>query len=181
MQSALGEYNLEELRLDAAPFDRKSDQSTPWHKKFYASATGFLVLYREFIEHFAKPTMGFRRMVYQAVPTFRIDLPGNVAVGEFHRDTDYGHSPHEMNFWVPVTKAFGTNTVWIEGDCMELEYGQVLIFNGSQLHGNHRNETGVARVSFDFRVLSYDDYRPTNRRSVSAGKRFVIGDYFEVL
>ena len=54
-----------------------------------------------------------------------------MAVGEFHRDSDFGHDTHEVNFWLPFTDAYETNTVWIEDpitkkiEAMEVKYGNV--------------------------------------------------------
>ena len=83
-------------------------------------------------------------------------MKGNLAVGGYHKDRDYNHSEHEINFFVPLTEAFDSNTVWVEseedkGDFspMEASYGEYYMWNGANLtHGNKKNDTGRTRVSF---------------------------------
>jgi hypothetical protein len=33
-----------------------------------------------------------------------------------HCDADYFHQPHELNFWLPCTPAYGSNTRWLESE-----------------------------------------------------------------
>ena len=65
---------------------------------------------------------------------------------------------------------------------MECDYGEFYIWNGANLrHGNKVNETGVSRVSVDFRILPYHKYNPeNNKKSVAAGRSFTLGDYYEL-
>lgn len=169
---------------------RESDQSTNYHQRFYAAFPDMLAsTYRDFVADVAPAVLGTEKICYQAVPTFRIHLPGNVAVGEFHRDGDYNHQDGEVNFWLPLTAAWDTNTVWVEtapdrGDYQpaNLSVGEVYVFDGVNLrHGNKSNTTGATRVSFDFRCIPMDRYQDLGLRSVSAGRRMSIGDYFAVL
>jgi ectoine hydroxylase-related dioxygenase (phytanoyl-CoA dioxygenase family) len=128
-------------------------------------------------------------LIYQRVPTFRVQLPNNLSVGEFHRDRDYGHDPSEINIWLPLTQARDSSTVWIESfeGCEDykpynLDNGQFLLFDGANLkHGNQINRTGFTRVSFDFRIIPASRYKPNDRLSINTKKRMVIGDYFEKL
>lgn len=169
-------------------FSREKDQSTIFHKRFYAIGKEFYQLYRRFIATVIAKIVN-EPLVFQRVPTFRVHLPQNVAVGEFHRDRDYFHSPQEINFWLPLTKAWDTNTVWIESAegkedfrPLELGYGEFLLFDGANLkHGNKVNRTGFTRVSFDFRIIPLDRYQPNNHHTINTNKRFVIGEYFESL
>src|SRR5947199_244560 len=76
-------------------------------------------------------------IAYQRVPTFRVQVPGNLSVGEFHRDKDYNHTEQEINWWVPLTPAYESNTVWLEtepdkGDYFPcaMEPGEILVFSG---------------------------------------------------
>jgi ectoine hydroxylase-related dioxygenase (phytanoyl-CoA dioxygenase family) len=186
IERTIGENDLEGLQLNGSEvFKRANDQSTPWHKLFYSKRNELLLqVYGRFIRNFIRPL--FREpIVYQTIPTFRVHLRHNVAVGEFHKDTDYGHSPKEINFWLPVTKAFDSNTVWFtphDGTThllpADLNYGQVLVFSGARTHGNKINQTNITRVSFDFRALGRSDYAPSDRVSINAGLKFEIGSYF---
>lgn len=169
-------------------FQRETDQSTDYHKRFYASFDKISGLYRRFIDEVVGPLIG-EPFCFQRIPTFRVHLPGNVAVGEFHRDADYSHPEGEINFWVPFTEAYDTNTVWIEKALGSGEYapapplspGQFLVFDAVRWkHGNVANETGVTRVSFDFRCIPMSQYREVDARSINTNQRLTIGDYFEV-
>merc|ERR1712113_957712 len=79
-----------------------------------------------------------------------------------HCDADYRrHFNGELNFWLPLTNVFGTNTLWLEsapgrGDFrpMVLEPGEFLRFNGYECrHYTVKNETDASRVSFDWRMI----------------------------
>lgn len=169
-------------------FTRERDQSTELHARFYQSFDRIRPLYRRFVDEVAAAVIG-EPFCVQRVPTFRVHLPSNVAVGEFHTDGDYHHPVGELNFWVPMTEAWGSNTVWVEtalghGDCAPLPRlgpGQFLTFDAVQWrHGNVPNETGFTRVSFDFRCIPLSRYSESDGCSVNTRQRFVIGDYFEL-
>jgi ectoine hydroxylase-related dioxygenase (phytanoyl-CoA dioxygenase family) len=170
-------------------FTRETDQQTAYHKAFYdlARTAAFETMYTEFVHAVVEQHMGpiEHGDVYQRIPTFRVQLPSNVAVGEFHRDSDYGHDPHEINLWVPITPVFRESAVWIE-DPDGVSYtpwpcqpGQVLIFDGAGTkHGNVPNLSGFTRVSFDFRIMSHMFYQESERRSINSKMRFVKGDFW---
>lgn len=145
----------------------KNMEQSVAYKKLYESlnsANGslFYDTYKRFIQEVIRPEYD-EPILYQKKPTHRIlflDTPG---VSRFHRDRDYGHSTAEINYFVPQTKAFGTNTVWIESTegakdftPMDVEVGQFARFNGASLeHGAKENKTGKSRVSFDFRIIPF--------------------------
>ena len=171
--------------------DVETDQLTVYHKHFYDNVgTAFYLTYKAFIEEVVAPEFfpGVP-ILYQAVPTFRVHQPSNLAVAEFHRDKDYSHSEHEVNFYVPLTKASGNNTIWAEsteggGDFepLEAEVGEAWVWMGSRLlHGNKLNDSGVSRVSLDFRILPKKDYEDTGLTSITNKTKMIIGDYWEEL
>ena len=149
----------------------------------------FLKLYDKFVSHLAH-NLFKENLVYQSKPTLRIHIPENMAVGEFHRDRNYNHPIEEINFWVPITEAKNTNTIWIESDYdkkdfkpMNLDYGQYLIFDSGLLHGNKLNSEKKNLVSFDFRIIpssKWKDDKYKDFSSISKKKKFVIGDYYEI-
>ena len=49
----------------------------------------------------------------------------------------------------------------------------------SLLHGNKLNDTGVSRVSVDFRVLPVSKYEENNKVSITNKTKMIIGDYWE--
>lgn len=191
-------YGVEDLaQLDKwldeeVPFfeDKTFDQSTGIHKHFYKiyDDDKFLSVYKSFLKEVIQPQYG-ESLVYQAKPTFRVHLPNNVAVGEWHKDGDYNHQRSEINYWMPFTKAFGNNTIWIEseedkGDYQpyDVEYGEVLIFNGAFLkHGNKPNDTGVCRASVDFRIIPHSQYQALQAQSSHLKLKFEIGGYYSLL
>ena len=86
----------------------------------------------------------------------------NKPLGVFHRDGDYGLPADAWNIWVPMTRAFGTNSLWVGSEHkygrdalpLDLEYGQLAMFRGStRWHGVVWNTSAPTRVSFDLRVI----------------------------
>ena len=188
--SKLHEYKSYDL------FDRKHDQSTIWHKSFYGHMVddiAFDIHYTGFLKAVIKPRFN-EEIVYQKIPTFRVHLPNNVSVGEFHKDRHYrdekwANEVQELNYFLPLTKAYGTNTIWAEteedkGDFKEMraEYGECVEWNASKLtHGNKKNLTSLTRVSFDFRVIPISRYRESDHLTINTKIPFGIGGYYEVL
>jgi len=167
-----------------------TDQNRYLHKKFYKgmdNSSDFISIYRSFVKEYVN-NMFEEKMIFQKFPTFRVHQPNNIAVFAFHKDKEYNHNSKEVNFYLPITKAFGTNTFWHEseedkGDFrpMEAEYGELVMWDGANLsHGNKINETNQTRISFDFRVLPKKIYlNSEHKSSKSKGKSFVIGDYYD--
>ena len=174
------------------PDDPSKDQATAFHKIFYPTyegdTHGFLALYNEFVKYITEKYFPNQKMIYQTRPTFRVQAPNNLAVAKWHKDKAYNHSFNEINIFLPLTDAFDTNTIWSEsqedkGDFspMNAKLGEFYIWNGANLnHGNKRNETGVSRVSVDFRVIPFDkfDYSGT---SVTNKVPMEIGKYWSEL
>lgn len=184
------------LIKDYEHFERENDQSTIWHKNFYKmirTEKSFDNAYVKFLEDVIKPRFG-EKIVYQKIPTFRVHLPGNIAVGEFHKDKHYrnvewANKVKETNYFTPLTKAYDTNTIWVEseedkGDFapMECEYGSCIEWDASNLnHGNKDNSTNDTRVSFDFRVIPLSRYVDSDHVTINTKIPFGIGGYYEVL
>jgi len=171
-----------------------TDQAQLLHRTFYDAMDAdpnqtFTNLYRRFIKETILPRYSYP-IIFQRFPTFRVHQPSNIAVFGWHRDRDYNHNPKELNYYLPITDAFSTNTFWHETEPdkedyqpMEAKYGEAIEWDGANCrHGNKSNETGKTRVSFDFRVLSreaYDDSSP--KESITQGTKFEIGKYYDVL
>lgn len=146
----------------------KNMEASPLFRRMYAALNGkagqsFYNLYRRFLADVIRPRFD-GPIYYQTKPSHRIlfaDTPGQ---SRFHRDSDYGHDPAEINFLVPQTPAAGNNTMWIESEVgkedygpLDMELGQFARFHGAVLsHGAMVNDTGRSRVSFDFRVVPAD-------------------------
>ena len=177
-------------------FERKNDQSTIWHECFYDKIRkdeSFNNSYTDFLHDIIKPRFG-EEIVYQKIPTFRVHLPNNIAVGEFHKDKHYrneewANKVQELNYFLPLTKAYGTNTIWAEtkedlGDYQEIraDYGDCVEWSATKLtHGNKSNITSITRVSFDFRVIPKSRYIESDYLSINTKTPFHIGGYYEVI
>lgn len=100
------------------------------------------VLYIDFIESVLAPLYDGVK-AYQKPPSFRLHYSQRGS-SSFHRDRDYGVKNGRLNLWVPLTRVWGENSIWIESEVgkedfapVELSYGQALIFDGSNLcHGS---------------------------------------------
>ena len=154
--------------------------------------------YLRFLREVIAPTIeahvpgGSVEMLYQAQPNFRCHLPdtGHLLV-HLHRDADYHHQPNELNVWLPLTPCAGTNTLWSEsmpdkGDYrpFELVPGQCMLFWGHQCkHYTVPNDSGITRVSIDFRVVPPGYYKASypNSHRRDGQARFARGCFFATL
>jgi hypothetical protein len=184
VEAVLESGPLEQITAPEEPIlTRASDQSLRWQRIFYARFDlAVRAHYLELIEGVIRPYFE-EPIVFQTVPTFRVQLRNNLAVGEWHRDRDYGHADHELNFWLPLTDAWGSNSVWIEAQHTFIPaavmFGQIAVFDGpGRLHGNVPNLTGQTRVSFDFRAYPRRLHQDREESSVNGTRRFVLGDYW---
>lgn len=171
------------------PDDPSKDQSTVFHKKFYKiyedEKCNFLNIYRDFIKNIITEHFNGKKMYYQTKPTFRVQIPNNIAVAKWHKDKAYNHSNNEINIFLPLTEAFDTNTIWTEseedkGDFapMNAKFGEYYLWDGANLsHGNKKNETGVSRVSIDFRIISSENFNYSGT-SVTSKIPMSLGSYW---
>ena len=180
-------FNIEKLDSinDLVPvFERKNDQNTKYHKLYYdwIRQDNSKLLYENFINEVVRPLYD-ESIVYQAIPTFRVCYPNNIAVGEFHKDKHYrniewAEKVNELNYFMPLTNAFDTNTIWVES---EEDNGEIIQWDGSNLsHGNKLNKTGKCRISVDFRVIKKSEYIESNQSSINTSIKFAIGGYYKV-
>jgi len=129
-------------------------------------------------------------LFFKKKPTFRIHLPNNICVGQKHRDFDYKHPEGEINFWLPFTKVFGNNGLYVETEPekadfhnLNMEYGEIFRFYGNKCwHYNNLNDTGFSRLSIDFRVIpgsKWDwDGKQEKGNAIKSGLKFDIGSYY---
>jgi len=184
-------HTILDKQLDI-PTDPSQDQQTTFHKIFYKiyeqENSEFLETYKRFVKHIANTYFPNLSIIYQTKPTFRVQAPSNIAVAKWHKDKAYNHSSNEINIFLPLTKAFDTNTIWAEseedkGDYspMNAEVGEFYIWNGANLmHGNKENTTGVSRVSVDFRLILENDFAYEGT-SVTTKVPMKLGHYWSKL
>lgn len=189
---AIGCDTLAELRAglpaggvgEGASLYRNMEQTSAFRALYEglegASGQAFYRLYERFLREVVAPQYGGESIYYQVRPSHRILFADTPGASRFHRDRDYGHHPSEVNYLVPQTAAFATNTLWIEsaeglGDYApaEMRVGEYLRFDGANLaHGAKNNATGATRVSFDFRVvpegLADEEIRTSDARASAA-------------
>lgn len=192
----LFDEKLENLSLEKHKLETMEDNCrTKYHKLFYDKLHEgfyeFTNLYDKFIKDVIVNLIPCN-FIYQITPSFRIQYQDNLAAPEFHIDTQPGfdHPEGEINFILPLTNMFDTNSLWIESEpgkkdfkVEKVDYGEFLIFNGAKkTHGNKINKTKQTRVSIDFRILPLCKYNPNVLKTSSQTKRkFIIGEYYKKL
>ena len=135
-------------------------------------------LFRQFFELEVAPLFHTKNTQYQIPPVFRVHLHGGGTVSASHRDRDHGVASDRLNMWLPLTRVWGNNSLWIESpdgvqDPVCLDLGQAVIFDGPNLlHGSVFNDTGSTRVSLDCRFLPGHDSqqnRPVKEHAAHTG------------
>ena len=172
------------------------ENTTDFHDTFYKKLndnwTDLYKAYDDFIHNEIVPIMD-EKFHYQYLPSFRVQLPDeNQAVHTWHCDSDplHKHPKGEINIWLPLTRCYGTNTMWIESEPFKLDfqplegdYGNFWTNNGNVcMHGNKPNVTSVTRMSFDFRIIPLSKYNPNySVTSANHSNKFVVGGYYKEL
>ena len=153
-------------------------------KNIEISDVGFINLYKDFIKYLREEYFKFD-IIYQSKPSLRIHYPEYTSYGIFHTDSEYNHPNSEINLWMPITQTLNTATMWIEQTKGEkdyipinMNYGDLLIFNSELMHGNKINKENYTRISMDFRVIPKNLYKSNNKNSVTQGSKFEIGSYY---
>ena len=126
-----------------------------------------MLIYRKFLKEVIAPLAG-RSLRCQCPPTMRVVMPSRQPSIGPHTDSEFdNHVSAEINFWVPLTRVWGNNTLWVESEPglkdfhpVECNYGQIFRFNGNRCtHFTTVNDTDATRVSFDFRAIPLSEYR----------------------
>jgi len=160
----------------------------------------FRAMLRSFVREVLQPRLP-GLLALQRFVNIRIHPPDRPDLNvPFHTDAWYGHGPGERNVWLPVCGARHTAGLQVlqlatsrrltelairrclslaemqqlflrHGRPVHLRAGEALLFTGEHLHGSVTNETGMTRVSLDFRLV----------RSGTRLGRKSIGGYFELL
>jgi hypothetical protein len=201
--------DLENIHLTHTHLIPDSDTlSKPWpynentsnfHSIFYKKLNEpweeIIDLYERFIDNCVSDLVG-ERFLYQKFPTFRVHLPNLKAVTKWHYDADrdHRHPLGEINFILPITDMFETNTIWCETapnrhdyKPIEAAHNQFIKFNGNRRHhGNKENKTSQTRFSFDFRILPIE-HTPARGlfpeifgSSATKNKKWEAGGYYNM-
>ena len=154
------------------------------HVQIASGRNSFKDLVNEFLEKHILPLVE-KPILIQRYPTLRAVVPNQAKLGRklsYHQGIFVGNGTGLRTIWLPVTRAFDSNTMWMvnskdskdltrdvlkyswdaktfEEKCIEksrpanLNPGEVLLFNQEVIHGNINNETDITRFSFDMRIL----------------------------
>ncbi len=168
-------------------FERANDQMSLAHKVFYSNFNEKIKpIYEKFIRNFISKIFDKNKFYYQLIPTFRIGLPGNVFVGEFHKDSYYNHQNYEVNFNLGLanyeknaslkTQISPSSDKWKNLEC---PYGKIFSFDHIDcLHGSEPNPGNKTMVSFDFRLALEELYFDSDSKSLNMNSPFKPGGYF---
>ena len=160
---ALGRFHELELARGDAP--KKKRRRTTGKNADPDALRALVVAYHSLVTRLIAPHLATHvpcdEIFFQASPALRVHAPSAHAAGNRHRDSGYGHQASQVNFWLPLAPAFGTNTLHVEnlrGDGravpLEGDFGVVHRFWGHELyHHTLPNDTPATRVSLDFRAV----------------------------
>jgi sporadic carbohydrate cluster 2OG-Fe(II) oxygenase/sporadic carbohydrate cluster protein (TIGR04323 family) len=137
------------------------------------------------IDEYIRPMLN-ADIAIQRYPNIRVVLPARPdMILPFHQGIWVGNGLNIGTVWLPLSPAYDTNSMQIIGletskrltidatqghwsrekmqeefmkhsDPVNLNPGQACLFNQANIHGNIPNETGVTRMSIDYRVLERD-------------------------
>ena len=113
-------------------------------------------------------------------------MPGNVFVGEFHKDSYYNHEDYELNFNLGLANYFGSSSLISEikplsntFTKLSSHYGTIFSFDHIDcLHGSEINKNDKTMISLDFRLALAEIYFPSNNKSKNMKSKFCPGEYF---
>ena len=104
---------------------------------------------------------------YQAFPCIRVVRPTEFSIG-IHADVNYGFNPCNVNYYVPLTELYDSNSLHVETEIgkedfksLKNSYGEIYRFHGAMcLHFTTENKTDQTRISLDFRVVPGSCFLP---------------------
>jgi hypothetical protein len=197
----------DKMYFNEIPIIGFNDRDSIFIKDFYNfidNTSDFEYIYFNFVQCHIKPFFpNETNLVVQKTPNIRISFPELTAIGQhkelshddevigIHCDNDFGHSEEEINFIIPITDMFDTNSIYFEpilnSAVCHSEYNNLNIspdhffigyFNKLK-HYNKINKTGKTRISLDFRIIPYSKYM--EKSEFFKGTKFEIGNYFTIM
>jgi perosamine synthetase len=182
------------------------NKETDLQKKFYADIKTrdeykrlYISLVKDIFETFFPNE---KALVYQSFPSIRFQFKQNIAVPA-HCDSDHlgKHPLGEKNFLLPITEMKKSTRLFIESEPKKGDYqgvdlvpGELFYFNGNTcIHKNETNVEDFVRISFDFRVLTLEDYKryildteitQTNPRDIDKERKpvkMLVGGYYQLM
>lgn len=141
--------------------------------------------FEQFASEYGAPLIGTDNYLIKRQPTLNLVLPNQTKTHRrlpFHQGIWYNNGVGMRTIWMPITKAFGTNSMYVvdheaskniseqtkqkklnqaqfESLCIEhsrpveLQPGQAHLLHQEHLHGNVNNTTGKTRLAIDWHLL----------------------------
>jgi hypothetical protein len=183
----------------------KNDRNSIFIKHFHEYVDKnpiFNETYHQYIKQYIYPLFpNETKLVIQKTPNIRFSFPDAAAIGcdpndpeniiGLHCDSNFGHNENEMNFIVPITKMFSTNSIFyeptIDSQKHPIDFENLVLHKNQFLqayfnklkHCNRINQTGKTRISFDIRIIPYSKYM--ENLDFFKGTKFELGKYYIVL
>ena len=189
-----------------------NDRQCPFIQDFHEAVDAsdeFKKIYHAFIRKNVLPLFPKETtLVIQKTPNIRFSFPNSAAIGKrkepnaqeseseiekigLHCDSDFGHHFTEMNFILPITPMYDSNSVYYEhvDDEQFQMYKNLKMLNPTSeffqgylnklRHYNKINQTEHTRISFDVRIIPYSEY--IEYLDTFHGTKFELGKYYVVL
>ncbi|EKX40870.1 hypothetical protein GUITHDRAFT_113131 [Guillardia theta CCMP2712] len=97
----------------------------------------------------------------------------------------------KINFWLPLTRTYGSNSLWIESSPNKNDFlplavleGQVARFYGNRcMHYTIPNDTEHTRITLDFRAVPgplFDTDYELSREPETGAQMFQLGGYYSL-
>jgi hypothetical protein len=165
-------------------------------RRFYDQDEAFLALYGAFLRDVIRPIVG-TDFLYQSTPTIRFHFPRQRGFNwkpRYHSDIMLGHPPQEINIWIPLTRAFSTNTMRLTPLAASLELMHSVDLDFARFVDRVQTDSALGQacerasrplelefgqfVAFDARCLHATQYNVTESSRVSIDFRILpIGEY----
>lgn len=177
--------NVESLELIHLYLDREeiSDATKLVSDSFLTDHMSKLI--DDFAEEYLAPLIGNSKYLVKRQPTLNLVVPNQSRLGRrlpFHQGIFYDNGRGQGTVWMPLTKCYESNSMWImdieesrdltkkvidnkwsvekfEEECLKsawpvtLKPGQAHLFAQEHIHGNIENTTEITRLAIDWHIL----------------------------
>lgn len=145
----------------------------------------FMMLFDSFAEEYLAPKISGKKYLIKRQATLNCVVPNQRKSARrlpFHQGIFYSNGRGMATQWMPLTKAYGTNSMYIashedsraltkkmiqeklnleqfENECLKIcrpvekQPGEVHLFHQEHIHGNVNNETDITRCAIDWHIL----------------------------
>ncbi len=113
-------------------------------------------------------------------------MPGNVYVGEYHKDSDYNHQAYEINLNLCLSNYFTNAALRVQekpnvdnDKYIKCTYGNIFsVDHINCLNESEANQSSESMVSLPFRFTLKPLYIDSGERSVNVNTKFYPRSYF---